>query len=80
MKKLIIHPEAASELEEAVVYHERRTEDLGRELRDEIERAFAACWLRRNFARRTGRRVFANASWLVFSTPSSSLICPKSSG
>ena len=40
MKRLIIHPAAAAELEEAVVYHEAQAEGLGRDLRLEIERAF----------------------------------------
>lgn len=40
MKPLAIHPGAASELEEAVAYHEARTESLGWELRVEVARAF----------------------------------------
>lgn len=41
MKPLAIHPAATAEVADAVAYYEEQAEGLGRELRLEIERAFA---------------------------------------
>ena len=40
MRRLIVHPAAAAEFEEAVIYHETQIAGLGSELRAEVEKAF----------------------------------------